>query len=114
MVAYLNLHSGLAKINVAAVVQFKAHDAPPKPGRTEKTLRSLEAIRALVEGGPLERAFFKGRQAPAIGIGGSLAAAPLPHHRTYGSVSGGSGDERTVVPRRRKGPVGRSRPLAWR
>jgi hypothetical protein len=25
-----------------------------------------------------------------IGIGGSLAAAPLPHHRTYGSVSGGS------------------------
>jgi hypothetical protein len=27
-----------------------------------------------------------------IGIGGSLAAAPLPHHRTYGSVSGGSTD----------------------
>jgi hypothetical protein len=26
----------------------------------------------------------------AIGIGGSLAASPLPHHRTYGSVSGGS------------------------
>jgi hypothetical protein len=25
-----------------------------------------------------------------IGIGGSLAAPPLPHHRTYGSVSGGS------------------------
>lgn len=25
-----------------------------------------------------------------IGIGGSLTAAPLPHHRTYGSVSGGS------------------------
>ncbi|MGE5159118.1 MAG: hypothetical protein ACM3OF_13355, partial [Gemmatimonas sp.] len=27
-----------------------------------------------------------------IGIGGSLAASPLPHHRTYGSVSGGSVD----------------------
>src|SRR5712675_405159 len=27
---------------------------------------------------------------PAIGIGGSLAAPPLPHHRTYGSVYGGS------------------------
>jgi hypothetical protein len=28
----------------------------------------------------------------AIGIGGSLTAPPLPHHRTYGSVSGGSAD----------------------
>jgi hypothetical protein len=28
--------------------------------------------------------------ASAIGIGGSLAASPLPHHRTYGSVSGDS------------------------
>src|SRR6267142_5792401 len=27
---------------------------------------------------------------PTIGIGGSLAAPPLPHHRTYGSVYGGS------------------------
>ena len=27
---------------------------------------------------------------PQIGIGGSLAAPPLPHHRTYGSVYGGS------------------------
>jgi hypothetical protein len=26
----------------------------------------------------------------AIGIGGSLATPPLPHHRTYGSVYGGS------------------------
>ena len=30
--------------------------------------------------------------AAQIGIGGSLAAPPLPHHRTYGSVSGGSVD----------------------
>src|SRR6266567_8604237 len=28
----------------------------------------------------------------AIGIGGSLATPPLPHHRTYGSVYGGSLD----------------------
>jgi hypothetical protein len=27
-----------------------------------------------------------------IGIGGRLAASPLPHHRTYGSVYGGSVD----------------------
>jgi len=25
-----------------------------------------------------------------IGIGGSLTASPLPHHRAYGSVHGGS------------------------
>src|SRR5467141_384134 len=30
------------------------------------------------------------RKVPMIGIGGSLAAPPLPHHRTYGSVYGGS------------------------
>src|SRR5712672_2271943 len=33
---------------------------------------------------------MKRRFAPKIGIGGSLAAPPLPHHRTYGSVYGGS------------------------
>src|SRR4051794_17646646 len=27
-----------------------------------------------------------------IGIGGNLTAPPLPHHRTYGSVYGGSMD----------------------
>ena len=32
------------------------------------------------------------RLQPLIGIGGSLATSPLPHHRTYGSVSGGSMD----------------------
>jgi len=29
-------------------------------------------------------------EALKIGIGGSLSAPPLPHHRTYGSVYGGS------------------------
>src|SRR5258708_24638391 len=28
----------------------------------------------------------------SIGIGGSLTTPPLPHHRTYGSVYGGSTD----------------------
>ena len=32
-----------------------------------------------------------------IGIGGSLAAPPLPHHRTYGSVYGGSLDEARAI-----------------
>jgi hypothetical protein len=31
-----------------------------------------------------------GAQSIQIGIGGSLAASPLPHHRTCGSASGGS------------------------
>ena len=31
-----------------------------------------------------------GRSGSKIGIGGSLAAPPLPHHRAYGSVHGGS------------------------
>ncbi|MCL2716672.1 MAG: hypothetical protein FWD68_19460, partial [Alphaproteobacteria bacterium] len=32
------------------------------------------------------------RSSHLIGIGGPLARPPLPHHRTYGSVSGGSTD----------------------
>jgi len=36
-----------------------------------------------------------------IGIGGNLTAPPLPHHRTYGSVSGGSVDY-AVAGRRQK------------
>jgi hypothetical protein len=34
--------------------------------------------------------FVPKHEVAAIGIGGSLAAPPLPHHRTYGSVYGGS------------------------
>src|SRR5580704_541242 len=34
--------------------------------------------------------FAPKHEVAAIGIGGSLAAPPLPHHRTYGSVYGGS------------------------
>ena len=33
----------------------------------------------------------------AIGIGGSLAAPPLPHHRAYGSVHGGSTESSGVA-----------------
>ncbi len=37
-------------------------------------------------------AILRERNLNSIGIGGSLAAPPLPHHRTYGSVYGGSAD----------------------
>src|SRR6266436_5242020 len=37
-----------------------------------------------------ERPLRLSAKGPKIGIGGSLAAPPLPHHRTYGSVYGGS------------------------
>src|SRR5712691_6609 len=40
---------------------------------------------------------FLSPMTPAIGIGGSLAAPPLPHHRTYGSVYGGSMDSARSV-----------------
>src|SRR5271157_4672362 len=36
----------------------------------------------------------------SIGIGGSLAAPPLPHHRAYGSVHGGSVDYAAGAPAR--------------
>ena len=41
-----------------------------------------------------------------IGIGGSLAAPPLPHHRAYGSVHGGSTDlsDRAVFDRSKAEP----------
>src|SRR5467141_2928605 len=37
-------------------------------------------------------------QSWSIGIGGSLTTPPLPHHRTYGSVYGGSIDQAGLVP----------------
>ena len=42
---------------------------------------------------PLNRNYLRfvpKHKVAAIGIGGSLAAPPLPHHRAYGSVHGGS------------------------
>jgi len=57
--------------------------------------------------GRIELAIPKLRPSPSadgvacgIGIGGGLAAAPLPHHRAYGSVHGGSLDKRCLVPTR--------------
>src|SRR5215212_5630762 len=46
-----------------------------------------------MQGGEMQR----GQVATAclIGIGGNLAAPPLPHHRTYGPVYGGSADYAT-------------------
>jgi hypothetical protein len=46
---------------------------------------------------------------PKIGIGGSLAAPPLPHHRTYGSVYGGSRSYANAL--RSSVSAGRSDPL---
>jgi len=59
---------------------------------TKGTERPRDERTAIVMTGlvPASRVFDAGRR--TIGIGGSLAASPLPHHRTYGSVSGGSMD----------------------
>ena len=48
-------------------------------------VRSAHPPRAAIKRTSRDFAFV-----PQIGIGGSLAAPPLPHHRTYGSVYGGS------------------------
>jgi hypothetical protein len=44
-------------------------------------------FRELAVGHDLER---EGLDSAQVGIGGSLAASHLPHHRAYGSVHGGS------------------------
>ena len=54
------------------------------------------------------------RFAEAIGIGGSLAAPPLPHHRTYGSVYGGSLDYAVAGLARERRPSALKKRLAWR
>jgi hypothetical protein len=51
---------------------------------TERKISASPPIAEARIGGPNRRS------GPTIGIGGSLAAPPLPHHRTYGSVYGGS------------------------
>src|ERR1700682_4236869 len=45
------------------------------------------------------------RVVPLIGIGGSLAAPALPHHRAYGSVHGGSRSCATTIGTRMAGRV---------
>ncbi len=56
----------------------------------------------------------RGVKLTQIGIGGRLATPPLPHHRTYGSVSGGSVDYANcgvateAKPSERKKRVGRA------
>src|SRR5216684_7471090 len=57
--------------------------------------QSLHFDRAPITSGPPRKAdILRVRRhvskVPRIGIGGSLAAPPLPHHRTYGFVYGGS------------------------
>ena len=62
--------------------------------------RIKEKIRSYVLNSSLSNHFT------LIGIGGGLTAAALPHHRTYGSVSGGSNrlDRSTYVSREGEKP----------
>src|SRR5260370_34700534 len=54
------------------------------------------------------------RFAPMIGIGGSLAAPPLPHHRAYGSVHGGSRSCANTIDACRLGVRAHSSPMRIR
>jgi len=57
--------------------------APASEGARRAPRRSvIDCLEAIMREGNLN----------SIGIGGSLAAPPLPHRRTYGSVYGGSAD----------------------
>jgi hypothetical protein len=79
-------------------------DSPKKAAVADLTGSILSSLRNHVgkgiqrtnEGSParwqLKEAANRGGLPSRIGIGGSLATPPLPHHRTYGSVYGGSPD----------------------
>jgi hypothetical protein len=58
--------------------------------RPARDRRATEMVPAVAAFGC--RIFRPNAQRLSIGIGGSLTTSPLPHHRTYGSVSGGSAD----------------------
>src|ERR1035441_10977005 len=56
-------------------------------------LRALPLIATTFIGRSLRNSYSRSRRGGAgvsIGIGGRIAPPPLPHHRTYGSVYGGS------------------------
>jgi hypothetical protein len=61
----------------------------PAPGRTRAPSAKTARVRMSTASG-LPHLLTTGLEVPKIGIGGSLSAPPLPHHRTYGSVYGGS------------------------
>ena len=65
-----------------------------KHGRRHRKLTDWARQMAL-QARPL-RGHLCGLDPLRIGIGGSLAAPPLPHHRAYGSVHGGSPDQAAV------------------
>src|SRR6266849_5500998 len=59
----------------------------------DDSARSIGVARSMSAMTPIAIKFCcaaKSREVPTIGIGGNLTAPPLPHHRTYGSVYGGS------------------------
>ena len=75
-------------------VRSKRGEAVPLTVRTDP--RILEGKE---KGGAVPCGRAKSRS--AIGIGGSLTAPPLPHHRAYGSVHGGSTESSGIEPQPR-------------
>jgi hypothetical protein len=63
--------------------------------RAGKGIRKEDYVRPALRGMVKKNSYgvyFIFKSIAAIGIGGSLATPPLPHHRTCGSASGGSAD----------------------
>jgi uncharacterized membrane protein len=97
------------QINIKAELEIELLHQKIDQLRETEVLHLTEAVNGLtallskakIEPGP-PRSLMKNRRGSndqtllvasgQIGIGGSLAAPPLPHHRTYGSVYGGSAD----------------------
>ena len=77
------LVEGETRVYESAIINEYLDEKYPDPPLMPPTPegRGRGWMRAVRTGSPL---------AIAIGIGGSLAAPPLPHHRTCGSASGGS------------------------
>src|SRR5882762_6379097 len=68
---------------------FRARTFSRSQGQKRKW-RRFQVMSALPHKADIDARDCDVRFVPKIGIGGSLAAPPLPHHRTYGSVYGGS------------------------
>src|SRR5882762_3015060 len=67
---------------------FRARTFSRSQGQKRKW-RRFQVMSALPHKADIDARDCDVRFVPKIGIGGSLAAPPLPHHRTYGSVYGG-------------------------
>src|ERR1700730_5560281 len=58
--------------------------------RLPLTVRRWSPVSGLNNASDVGRSDSLRSGSPSIGIGGSLTTPPLPHHRTYGAVYGGS------------------------